>query len=190
MPTAEVDFPERGPWSRQYFKVYGPFRKIPFKFVCLSQSMLKRCLHFDPIINRNVPCMGEEDCPYCTRHQFVRFKGFVAAVRCDTHEPCVAEITEHAAWELRGRKLNLNRMRGQIITLQRLSDDKNAKVGVRDVRPHREPKKLPKSWDVLHDLERLWGWMHDHEYELRIRAAAEKRFPDMVEDVPLAEDVA
>jgi hypothetical protein len=176
--SVEATRPERGPHSRQYRKVYGPWRRTPFKIVVLSEKLTERYLHYDPILKRNQPCVGAEVCPYCKRNQQRRYMAFVSAIRNDTQEICVAELTEHALASFEIKMPLPSNWRGYCFTLQRLLSHCNAPVHVSDIRKHKEPGNLPAAFDPLPHLHRLWGWIEDNAEELKRkvdeRAAAAK----------------
>lgn len=178
MRSVEAHLPERGPMSRQYKMVYGPLGTLPLRIVCLSNTLTKRYTHYDPTLRKNVPCQGEEECTYCKRHHERRFKAFVAAVRCDTKEVCVAEVTEHAVNCLLDAKVNITKLRGMVFTLKREKKHRNAPVWVLNVEKHKKPENLPADFDPVPYLHRLWGWMDQHATELAVKAAEQEAAAD------------
>lgn len=153
--------PERRSLLRQWRKVYGPRGKRPFRFVCFSPNVTAVFVHFDQRIMRHVPCVGENACTYCIDSQTRRWMGYVAGARCDTHEICIAEVTEGAARRLIDLGLLPGKLRAQVVTLYREKDHKNAPVMVK-AEKHSKPSNIPEDFDPMPHLLRMWGWNDDN----------------------------
>lgn len=166
--VAFAELPDRRSLSRQWRKVYGPRGLKRLHVKTLSEDILSVWTHFDTTINRVRPCEGLK-CPYCIKGLARRFLGYAAAMRSDTNEPCIVEITEGAARKLREMGLLPGKLRGYSLTLFRLKDYVNAPVQVEALKLSRQD--LPPSFDVLPSLLRLWGWNDDNGGALAAKAA-------------------
>lgn len=151
-----VDLPDRPSLQRQWKKAYGPKGLKPLEVITLGDCVRGLLIHRDETNNRMTRCLGEGNCPFCEKPSKVRWIGYVAAFRVDTKEFCLAEITEGAARQLSDLGKYKSGLRGHYMTLARYKDYKNAPVFV-SLRPHGNPGNLPPDWDIVFDLEHLWG---------------------------------
>lgn len=165
--VAFADLPERRSLVRQWRKVYGPRGLKRLHVKTLSDDVLAVWTHYDTSINRVRPCEGLK-CPFCLQGLGRRYLAYAAALRADTNEPCIVEITEGAARKLREMGLLPGKLRGYSLTLFRLKDYVNAPVQVEALKLALQ--NLPAPFDVLPSLLRLWGWNDGHQGELQRKA--------------------
>lgn len=98
----------------------------------------------------------EEQCPGCIRKQAPRWKGYVAAILATTREKCIVEITEYAYRQIQSYVHPTEGLRGQVLSLRRIGEGRNAKVGASMAMPG-PSWVVPDEFDEIPHLENLWG---------------------------------
>lgn len=143
----------------RWYRTVEPKRGKPVDGVFLADMFFGCWLHWINVTPSKAvtqPCTKPKHCYWCEQLSNSRWKGFIAAMDCQSRDFIIAELTEGAAGQLLPYVERYGRLRGLQFVLTRGEGKVNARVHVKFIGECRK-EILPKEFPIHCSLARKWG---------------------------------
>lgn len=146
---------------------YIPLLRAPVHgellFFSLSPALHWFPLHYDPEIDRTIPCAGKPACDYCANGSKPTRTPFLCALTRGRRSRGVVQVTGtailHATLPVRTAGF-----RGLELAIGRLRPNKRGPVYLRATGQTREPDQCPAEFDLRRALYRVWGYVERDDH--------------------------
>ena len=124
--------------------------------ILLSNTSMRRRMHYDTMIGQAVPCTRTDRCPYCKHGIRWRYQCYLCAQTPKSHTPMIFHLSEHATEMFDAAAKITHGFRGMIVKTSRADRRKTGKMLFEVLERADVPHLIP-AFDVRPHLERLWG---------------------------------